>query len=99
MKKIVVNYVKAALRRTWGKSRQRQSALRSAKVAYGQYKCAKCGQTHRRKHIQVDHKNPVGRFTNFDTYIEKLFCDSSGLQVLCAACHKVKTKKDVKKMK
>lgn len=99
MNKTVKAYVKAALRRTWGRSRQRQSALKSAKVAYGQYKCAKCEKVHRRKHIQVDHKTPVGRFVNFDTYIERLFCPSNELQVLCKECHKVKTKRDKKAMK
>jgi len=99
MNKTVVNYVKAALRRNWGRSRQRQSALKSAKVAYGQYKCAKCEQIHRRKHIQVDHIVPVGKFVSFDLYIERLFCPANKLQVLCRDCHKVKTSKDRKKMK
>jgi len=99
MKPEVRNYIKAALRRTWGRSRQRTAALKSAKVGYGQYKCAKCEKTHRRKHIQVDHKTPVGRFVNFDTYIERLFCPATELQVLCEGCHKTKTKKDKKAMK
>lgn len=99
MRKTVVNYVKAALRRTWGRSKQRQSALKSAKVAYGQYRCAECKQIHRRKNIQVDHIVPVGKFKNFDVYIERLFCDAKGLRVLCVECHKTKTKEDRKKMK
>ena len=99
MKKIVVNYVKAALRRTWGRSKQRQAALKTAKVAYGQYKCANCSGIFRRKNIQVDHIIAVGKFIDFNQYIERLFCDAKGLRVLCRECHKEKTKQDRKKMK
>ena len=98
MKKTVETYVKASLRRTWGRSVQRQSALKAAKISYGNYKCAKCGKAYRRKDIQVDHKIPVGRFVNFDLYIERLFCPTSGLDVLCVKCHKTKTAKDRKNM-
>jgi len=99
MTKIVKTYVKAALRRTWGRSKQRQAALKAAKIAYGQYTCALCKGVHRRKYIQVDHIVPVGKFISFDLYIERLFCPAKELQVLCVECHKNKTKKDKKKMK
>ena len=96
MEKKLVNYIKGLLRRAWGRSFQRQSALKSAKVSYGKYKCAKCRKIFRRKNIQVDHIIPVGRFKDFDTYIEKLFVEPIKLQVLCLGCHSIKTKKDIK---
>jgi 5-methylcytosine-specific restriction endonuclease McrA len=96
MRKTTERYVKSALRRTWGKSKQRQGALKKAKVERGKYICACCGKVCRRKDIQVDHKVAVGRFIDFDTYIERLFCDSNGLQILCKSCHRIKTKKDIK---
>jgi 5-methylcytosine-specific restriction endonuclease McrA len=99
MRKTVINYVKAALRRTWGRSKQRQSALKAAKVSYGHYRCAKCGEVFRRKDIQVDHRIPVGKFVDFDTYIERLFCDSKQLDILCVGCHKIKTASDKKSFK
>lgn len=98
MNKKLVAWVKSGLRRMWGKSIQRRSALLKAKIEYGKYRCASCEKIHRRKDIQVDHRIPVGRFTGFDTYIERLFCNVDGLDVLCKGCHKLKTKKDVKKM-
>lgn len=98
MRKTTIAYIKSALRRTWGKSKQRQGALNAAKISYGIYKCAKCLKSTRRKDINVDHIIPVGKFSTFDLYIERLFCDTSGLRVLCKSCHKVKTKADVKKM-
>jgi 5-methylcytosine-specific restriction endonuclease McrA len=94
MRKSVIAYIKATLRRTWGRSKQRQSALKSARVSYGKYKCAHCGKIFRRKEIEVDHRVAVGKFVSFDLFIERLFCDSSGLDVVCKGCHKSKSKKD-----
>lgn len=94
MKKIVINYIKASLRRTWGRSKQRSAALKSAKVSYGHYRCENCKQVFRKKNIQVDHIICIGRFKDFNTFIERLFVDSKGLAVLCIGCHKQKTKKD-----
>jgi 5-methylcytosine-specific restriction endonuclease McrA len=99
MRKSVVNYVKASLRRTWGRSKQRQTALKNAKVSYGRYRCAKCSEIFRRKDIQVDHIIAIGRFVDFDTYIERLFCDTKGLAVLCKGCHLIKTATDRKSFK
>jgi 5-methylcytosine-specific restriction endonuclease McrA len=98
MRKTTIAYIKAALRRTWGRSKQRQGALNAAKISYGLYRCAECKQTNKRKNIEVDHIVAIGRFTTFDLYIERLFCDTSGLRVLCKMCHKGKTKTDMKKM-
>lgn len=100
MTKVVKAYVKAALRRTWGRSKQRQAALKAAKVSYGMYRCAECEGVFRRKLIQVDHIVAVGKFISFDLFIERLFCDArTGLRVLCITCHKLKSKADRKKMK
>ena len=96
MRKTVVEYVKKSLRRVWGRSKQRQGALKKAKVERGKYVCACCGNVFRRKDIEVDHKTAVGKFVDFDQYIERLFCDVGGLQVLCKLCHRLKTKKDIK---
>lgn len=96
MRKTTIAYIKAALRRTWGRSKQRSGALNAAKISYGIYRCYECKLPHRRKNIDVDHIIPVGRFTTFDLYIERLFCDTSGLRVLCKPCHKVKTASDKK---
>ncbi len=98
MRKTTIAYIKSALRRTWGRSQQRTSALNAAKISYGLYKCQECKQTHRRKNIEVDHILAIGKFISFDVFIERLFCDTSGLRVLCKQCHKSKTKKDRSEM-
>lgn len=98
MEKIVIAYIKASLRRIWGRSKQRQWALKDAKVSRGKYKCAKCGKIFSKKNINVDHINAIGRFKDWNVFIEKLFCDAkTGLQILCVFCHSTKTKKDRKK--
>lgn len=98
MKPDLIAYIKASLRRAWGRSKQRYTALNNAKVSYGVYKCDECKLNHRRKNIDVDHIVPIGKFVTFDLFIERLFCDPSGLRVLCKACHKIKTASDKSKM-
>jgi 5-methylcytosine-specific restriction endonuclease McrA len=63
------------------------------------YKCAKCSKLFPRTGVQIDHINPVamGHEWKWDDYIERLFCDVEGLQVLCKKCHKLKTAKDRKR--
>lgn len=99
MRQTTIVWIKAALRRVWGRSQQRTSALKAAKISYGLYECAICKKPTRRKDINVDHIIPIGRFTTFDLYIERLFCDTSGLRILCKGCHKIKTKSDIENMK
>lgn len=74
----------------------RGQALREARVDRGVYKCAKCGgQNFKSKEVQVDHIEPVidphVGFKDWNSFIERLFCDVSGLAVLCVVCHKYKS--------
>lgn len=70
-------------------------AWNAAKVSYGRYKCAGCNIVYRRKDVQLDHITPVVPTSGWDTleqYCVRLFCDPSGLQVLCREkCHREKT--------
>jgi len=99
MRKNVLDYIRKGLRRLWGRSLQRNTAMKKAKVEYGKYLCGSCGKIFRRKDIQVDHIIPVGRFVDWETYIERLFVDPKGLMILCLDCHKKKTKNDMKKIR
>lgn len=58
--------------------------------------CATCQKDFPQKEVQVDHKEPVVDpavgFVNWDTFIERLYCDESNLQVLCKTCHDIKSK-------
>ncbi len=90
-------FVIAMLRRASYRWPPRSQVLRAARRGRGKYECVLCGPaiTHGRKEVQVDHKVPVIPLTGWDTFdafIERLFCDVAGLQVLCKPCHSVKTK-------
>ncbi len=62
------------------------------------YKCAECGGEFTSTNVQVDHYepvvDPVKGFVDWDTFIERLFCEENNLQVLCKKCHSVKTKEE-----
>lgn len=61
------------------------------------YLCATCCGEFPSTGVQVDHIQPVvGKegFVSWDKYIANMFCDKDNLQVLCIACHKIKTKEE-----
>lgn len=69
--------------------------MRLARTARNAYLCATCKKTFGRSEIAVDHISPIVPVTGWDGwdgFIERLFCDSDKLQVLCVPCHAVKTK-------
>jgi hypothetical protein len=58
------------------------------------FKCAGCLDLYEKEDTQADHINPVvdiKGFTNWDQYINALFCQPSGYQILCKTCHLSKT--------
>lgn len=73
----------------------RNEALKSARVDRGDYKCAMCQDIFGRNEVHLDHILPVvdtkEGFTTWDSYINRLFCEPSGYQVLCTSCHDAKT--------
>jgi hypothetical protein len=84
------------LRRASFKWKPRGEAMASARVARGKYRCAMCKNEHfGPKEVRVDHIMPVvdtqEGFTSWDSYIQRMFCEIDGLQVLCKQCHDIKT--------
>lgn len=71
-----------------------QDGGRSKKDAV-QYRCNVCGTYVGSTKVSVDHINPVVSvvegFVDFNTFIERLFCAASNLQVVCDDCHNTKT--------
>lgn len=58
------------------------------------YRCAACQKVFPSSEVSVDHINPCTTeegFTTWDSFIERLFCDKSNLQILCKECHDRKT--------
>lgn len=64
------------------------------------YRCAQCRDVFASRDVQVDHIEPVVDkvvgFKDWDTYIDRMFCDEDGLQVLCKKCHLKKTAEERK---
>lgn len=61
-----------------------------------EYKCDICKKWWPDKGIHVDHITQVGSLLNGDDlkgFVERLFCETEGLRVLCKGCHKEVTKK------
>jgi len=98
----MIDYVKkafaiAALRRASYRWPGRYKTLKNAKAARNAYFCAHCpeGVVHERRQVQLDHVSPVvpvEGWDGFDGYIDRMFCDESGYQVLCEEHHSTKTK-------
>lgn len=62
-----------------------------------EYQCKKCKGWFPEKQINVDHIVPAGSLNSskdLPGFVERLFCEVDGLQVLCEKCHDKKTKAD-----
>lgn len=93
-------FIRSALRNAFSKYPPKYEALKQAKhkVDWGRtkvaYKCAECLELHPSKEVQVDHIEPAGSlktYSDLPAFVERLFCEQDGLQVLCKECHNKKT--------
>lgn len=103
------SFVKNNLRAATRKWPPILACRKKAHVARGVYKCAGCGahvqptiidDTGKRvKNIFVDHivpiVDPAVGFVSWDSVIERMFCDSSNLQLLCGDCHSIKSREEI----
>ena len=65
-----------------------------------EYQCNICKQWFPEKHINIDHIQPAGSLNcanDLPGFVERLFVEIEGLQVLCQNCHDKKTEKERKK--
>ena len=101
------SFIKAALRgksRFW---KPAQDALKASKRWYNQYECNMCHivwpsklpplpwSKKRRTNNVIDHIEEIVSvdtgFTTWDSFIQNLFCEQDGFQILCYLCNKKKT--------
>lgn len=64
-----------------------------------EYQCNHCKKWFAEKVINVDHIIPAGTLTcanDLPGFVERLFCETDNLQVLCESCHNIKTQKERK---
>ena len=104
------NFIISALRSASNRYPPKYECLNAAKVgkkvnkASGRlaehYKCAACKKHFVAKEVQVDHiepvVNPLTGFIDWNTFVARMFCPITNLQVLCRGCHKVKSDKEKK---
>ena len=106
------SFIKGALRQTSRKWQPIGDCLKAARRGRGEYECNGCGQVvpattkegrTRVKNIHVDHIDPVIDpdigFVDWDSVIERLFVEINKLQVLCSACHTIKTNEEKSRAK
>lgn len=107
------SFIKSALRAASRRWPQKHQSLKDACVgkrlnkATGKdifhYKCAACNNLFKGVDVQVDHIDPVVSvehgFIGWDVYIERMFCEADGYQVLCKTCHSLKTANERKARK
>ena len=64
------------------------------------YQCASCEAYFKREGLEVDHISEVGPFKgDWNEYLERMFCSSDNLQLLCISCHSRKTNQFVKNLR
>ena len=78
-----------------------QACKRNARRAYTgpnkrqkwEHQCASCSGWFKGSEVEVDHVIPAGSLTKSEDlpgFVDRLFCDVSGLRLLCKACHRAK---------
>lgn len=58
------------------------------------YRCAVCHSEFPAKGVAIDHRVDCGKLASWDDvagFMQRLFCDKEGLDVLCHPCHDAKT--------
>jgi 5-methylcytosine-specific restriction endonuclease McrA len=100
-------FIRSGLRMLWQKWPVKWQVLEEArrpstigdKRTKWEYQCKSCKQWFLGKDVQVDHIVPAGTLKTFEDlplFVSKLLVEKDGLQVLCSACHNIKTKEERK---
>ena len=73
------------------KERNREPYIGPNKRRKWSYRCESCKKLYDAREINVHHKVECGVLNSFDDlpgFVNRLFCNSSGLILLCDSCHK-----------
>ena len=86
-------FIRSALRSAFQKYPVKYHAKRQAMVEGG-YECASCSGVFKSGEVHVDHIEPCGSLKTYEdlpAFVERMFCEVDGFQVLCKPCHQDKT--------
>lgn len=102
------SFIRSALRAAFQKWGPRHTAKNLAsRTVEGErwrfeYLCAECDEWFQAKEVEVDHIVPCGPLKAYDDlpgFVERMFCEADGFQVLCKSCHQEKTNAERKQAK
>jgi 5-methylcytosine-specific restriction endonuclease McrA len=96
----LARYLIPAARKIWSYSPLRRSIKQRTRVSIVKgietFRCEKCRKLV--ENIEIDHINPIVDpevgFQDWNTYLNRMFCDPSNLQGICNSCHKLKSSKE-----
>ena len=78
---------------------RRPSKSKDKRLKY-EYQCAICKKWFPEKQTHIDHIIPAGSLLAYEDlpgFVERLFCESDGLRVLCKPCHHKVTQEQKRK--
>lgn len=96
------SWIRSTLRRLSIYWKPKNEALDKAKRPYTgsnkrqkwEYQCNMCKKYYIKAKVEADHIEPAGTLTcahDLPGFVERLFCDALGYQILCESCHSKKT--------
>jgi len=101
------SFIRSALRKAWVRWGPNNDLKKKARVEKGKYRCEGYQRRahtvpvslkvdgKRKNNVFTDHiipvVDPATGFTTWDDFIQGLFCEEDNLQILCKACHDLKT--------
>ena len=99
------SFIRSMLRRGFTKYPVKYQVKNSASRPYKgsdkrrkkEYKCNVCKGWFADKDVAVDHIKPCGSLKSYEdlpAFVSTLFCEEDNLQVICSACHSVKTQEE-----
>jgi hypothetical protein len=98
-----LGWIRSALRSKWLRWPPRAQAITAARRTYRgpnklqkyEVQCAICTKWYKQKEIEVDHyPHDAGSILSVDDvgqFVNRLYCETDNLRVLCKPCHKVYT--------
>lgn len=96
-------WIRSALRSKWLKWPPRAEAINAARRVYRgpnklqkwEVSCAICNKWYKLKEIEVDHyphdAGSILTVADVGEFVNRLYCETTNLRVLCVPCHKVYT--------
>jgi 5-methylcytosine-specific restriction endonuclease McrA len=101
------SFIRSGLRRMWTRYPVKFQVMNKASRPYKgedkrrkkEYLCNVCKGWFAGKEVAVDHIQPCGSLKSYEDlprFVSTLFCEENNLQVICTACHSIKTQKERK---